>query len=737
MNQTILPQLGQLFRAAITAAGYRPRLTDLGLDKDLDDLALDTRPSSSAELLLQLEDVVQRELAMDSGEQWARLLRWAWGRTRDSLQRLSQNVDTTPIGLDEGLAAVGAGFCIPMLSALVRLAVTQVGGMDLDAWWRSPVAAWVKMAADASDSTIAEAVAKLHDTPRTTERWLAGEPVGDLHFPFRAVVMRVCGMRQTPEQVDRLTGWLTFAVAFQSLPPARRDAVRRDYELRKQHPWSLGEFVDSLRRQALKAGARPVRERAIPLVQQIQQNFSAQPRNLHPVSDLLTELRDMIDQEPEFWRQSYEYLHAWLSGRLAALRGRRDDALRLYQAAVDGVFWRGGPNQHPILQEALLYAVGVGDLVAAKACWDKLFMLGLNRWPKRPLDEQERRRLAFAFEKMFSPQVAKDRIPPRVECIVRDGPFELSVHQLKRPNAKTKHAEGRTRRTPLMDAVREGTLEDVKRAIDSGGDPNDFIMESGEGPLSYAMRRACGRRDTLIMDYLLRLDLLRETVRREASTSRETPLKIAIEMANAAAVERLVELGADVEHPCIDVPSALCYATSLLYASIYRDDPTHEHAYLTGRTRADVHDAKDGAALDIELSARRQLLAALRDESSENRAVFDAVMDWHSRPPEAHRGVINTLLRCGANPNRRYKFDREDLAEWTPTLMAAQVGDLEVFRAMVEHGGDPDQALWRSSSLDRKDALWVAIQYRRHAVVDFLTKRAAPSAAGNAAQAGA
>ena len=285
-----------------------------------------------------------------------------------------------------------------------------------------------------------------------------------------------------------------------------------------------------------------------------------------------------------------------------------------------------------------------------------------------------------------------------------------------------------------MDADREGTLEDVERAIKAGGDPNDFIEESGEGPLSYAMRRACDRRDPLIMDYLLRLELLPETVKREASTNRETPLKIAIEMANAAAVERLLELGADVEHPCVDVPSALCYAMSLLYGSIYRDDPAQERAYLTGRTRADVHDAREGAALGIELSARRRMLAALRDASPGNRAIFDAVMDWHIRPPEAHRRVINTLLRLRANPNRRYKVHHEDLAEWTPTLAAAQVGDLEVFKRMVEYGGDPDQALWRSSSLDRKDALWVAVQYGRHAVVDFLNKRAA---AGNAAPAGA
>ncbi|MDP9123273.1 MAG: hypothetical protein M3N82_01500 [Pseudomonadota bacterium] len=122
-----------------------------------------------------------------------------------------------------------------------------------------------------------------------------------------------------------------------------------------------------------------------------------------------------------------------------------------------------------MLNEALLYAVGVGDLHAAETYWDKTFMLGLNAWPKRPLDGQERRRLAFAFEHRFAPQKADDRIGPPMEFIVRDGPFEPGRQALKSPNGKVKHADGRMRRTPLMDAVREGTLADVKRLIAAGG----------------------------------------------------------------------------------------------------------------------------------------------------------------------------------------------------------------------------------------------------------------------------
>lgn len=728
MTIYIFPQLGPLLRALITSAGYRRRITSLGLDKDLDDLANDTRPGSSCDLMLRIEDAVQRDMAADCGIHWAQFFRLVWHKTRGAIQQSVQAVDTGPIADESGSQIVRLGFEVPMLSGLVQLVDHEHPGIDLDLWWRSPVAAWVRLVANFARLTESEAVSRLHETPRTTERWMAGEPTRELQWPLRPTVLQVlggdtCRNQHLPQVVDQLTGWLTFAIAFQSLTIETRELVRRDFEQRRQHPWSMQEFMTKLMHQSLIAGNRPIRESAITLLTKIEQHFSVEQRDLSAAQSELSSFQQLIKREPLPWQRSYQYLHDWFAGRLAAVQGRETDALTLYSKAAEGVWWCGGPNQLPMLNEALLYAVGVGDSVAAKHYWDKTFMLGLNRWPKRPLDEQERRRLAFAFEGRFFPLKAKDRVPPPAEFIFRDTPFELTQEQLKNPNRKVKHAEGRTRRTPLMDAVREGSLSDVKRAIAAGGDPNDYIKESGEGPLTCAMRRACDRADPAIMNYLLQLDLSKETVNRQASTSREAPLKIAIEMADAAAVERLIVLGADVEKASDYSQSALCYAMLLLHGSIHRNDPTQEAAYMEGKTRADVHDAKGGAVLDIELATRRQMQAILRDASPENRAIFDAVMEHYTRPAEPRRQVVLKLLRYGADANRRYKVEHHHLAEWTPTLFAAQIGDLDIFKSLIEHGGDPDLLLMQSSALERYDALWVAVDHGRHSIVDFLVKR--------------
>lgn len=89
-----------------------------------------------------------------------------------------------------------------------------------------------------------------------------------------------------------------------------------------------------------------------------------------------------------------------------------------------------------------------------------------------------------------------------------------------------------------------------------------------------------------------------------------------------------------------------------------------------------------------------------------------------------HRAVIQALLNGDADANRRYHVEAHHLAEWTPTLFAAQTGDLETFRMLVEHPGnnrgDPELSLIAPTTLERFDALWVAIDHGRHAIASYL-----------------
>jgi hypothetical protein len=562
--------------------------------------------------------------------------------------------------------------------------------------------------------------------PRTVERWLSGDPIGKVSWPYAPKVAAAIGKSVAEPDLHLLTGWLLVACALQSLPLEVRDVAGRDLALQKQQPWTLGSTAAKLSQEAHRQREQPGRRKAVALLNQVQQLFSATPREDNALHDRLVRLQKLIGQFPAL-RPAYQHIHDWFAARHAALLGEKNTALALYASAVSGAWWRAGPNLKPILTESLMYSVGVGDKDAANAYWDKTFMLGLNRWPKRTLDEQEMRRIAFGFERYFHPQKAKDRIPPPVEFRTAHDAFHLSRKHLAHPNQKTKYAEGRVRRTALMMAIQEGKLDELKQLIAAGGDPNDFVPESGEGPLSYAMRRACDRKDASIMDYLLGLQLSNETVNRSASTKRETPLKLAVEMGNAGAVSRLIALGANVEAACDHLPSALCYAMALFHESLHRNDLTQQLAYAAGKTRADVYDAKEGAVLDVDLAARRQRQFDLAHASERNQQMWKAVRDYFYRSPEDYRNVIRALLAGGANANCRYRVEPHQLEEWTPTLFAAQVGDLDVFRMLVEHSGenrgDPALTLTPPTGLKRLDALWVAVGYEQHAIVSYLQGR--------------
>lgn len=407
-----------MLRALIKAGNYRNYLVDRGFDKNLDDLAgeANARQSSAFELMQEIEDACCKALAEDCGHEWAQFFRQAWFRTREALQVLAQHADTSPVTLEKGRELFAQQFAVPMLSEFIHLAVSLRGGGNVEAWLTNPLRAWLAFAV--SHSGIAEQrllvnlANDLDADQRTIDRWLSGEPIGKLSWPYAPKVAATLGKKVGEPDVHLLTGWLLIACAFQSLLPEIRDAVRRDSALRKQQPWVLKDGIAKMNQEGYRLGDSPVRSEAVPMLNEIQQCFSMKPRNDYVLRTQLGQFQRLIEQAPPALRPSYLYIHNWFSARHAALLGDKEAALRLYASAVSGAWWCAGPNQHPILDEALLYAVGVGDKDAANAYWDKTFMLGLNQGPKRPLDEQEMRRIAFAFEQRFSPQKAKDRIPP-------------------------------------------------------------------------------------------------------------------------------------------------------------------------------------------------------------------------------------------------------------------------------------------------------------------------------------
>lgn len=722
-DSAVLPTPSNVFRALLTATGYRPCLENKGLGRDVDHLALEERSGCNFDLLENCQAQWIRAIRDDAGADWSNLAESAWNRYGNQLRSLARKADTTGMIQDRARPAVLRMLVIPELSGFVRRVHQELPLLDARQLWDSPFATWLIAAQQQSSLSAQQLLERLANhvvlDERTLERWQQGSAIGKGLWPYRDTVAAVIGDCQLPrQQVERLTGWLIMVVSIQSLPAELRDTVKRDFFMQGQLPLRTEEqFIALLKREAADRHSLPVRDQIAPVLNEIQRLFANAGDNHKAIRDRLDWLRSLCERSTPEVYAAHEYLWCWFSARLAANLGEKDNALKLYASACHAAWWRAGSHQHPLIHEALCYAVGVGDQIQANHYWDKCFLLGLNRPPKRKLDEQKMHLLSTEFERLYAPQKATQRIPPAMRYVV--GPFVLSPKDLANPNRKRAQADGRVRYTPLMDAVLLGTLEDVKKLILVGGDPNIFIPESGENALIMALRRAHDRKAPEILQYLLTLDIAPETANRPASSKRETPLQIAMNMADARVVERLIELGADIEQPCFNSPSALVYAMALLHDSIHVNDPAQLNAYLEGRVPADSFDAKNGAILDCELSAQRLDVHAMLADP-QKKLIFEAVKQHYSRTTDERREVVMALLGKKADPNRRYPDFNGHRDLWTPTLFAAQLGDLDVLEAMIEAGGNPWLSLDEDSPRDEKNALWVAVSYKRQSVIEYL-----------------
>ena len=752
-NQSALSHLqpGALLRSLLGAAGLRRALDELGSNKDLDDLASEAqgRKRSPCELLQRIEDESFRAIAADCGDGWAQFLRKEWVMWRDNLQILAQEVDAIALSPLAGKRLLAAYFEVPGLVVFMQRALHASASWQLqpalELWWQSPLQAWVALASThtgMSTATICDRLGTCLDVDtRTLQRWWAGEPLGrsKIGWPYEKTVSALLGqatIATDPALARQLAGWLLLACLFQSLPSARmlRKAAQRDGSRRQRLPRTFLALLTSLNRSGeRRRQAQVAADELVPLHQAIEQAFTVVAGEEAGSRDarlryLLARFEELLGRVPPSCLCGPHYLH-WYRARHAALRCDDKTALVLYQRAIDAAWWRAGRLQQPLLVEALAFAAGTGNLAAAAAWWDKTFMLGLNRGRKRPLDAQQRRQLCIGFERLFHPRKASERIPPPFRIHGPEDGFTLLPEHLRHPNRKRACAEGGVRETPLMQAVREGTLDEVKQLLDAGGDADDYIPESGEGPLSVALRRAEQRRDPAILQHLLSLDLKTDTVNRAAGMQRHTPLRMAITTADAAVVARLLALGADVEQPCGGLPSALCHAMHLLAYSLDPEVLKQSMVeYLAGGGHAELHDARSGGMLDVDLASVRGKLATLLSAHPWRRNVFDAMLNLSLRPPADHRAVVAALMAGGADANRRYRARSHHLCEWTPTLYAAEIGDLPTFRLLVEHSGDnrgdPTQVLMPGTSvLERYDALWVAAKHQRSAIVGWLQQR--------------
>lgn len=720
-DTTAIPRLGEALRELITRAGLRPAFDDLGLDKDLDDLAIEGRPGAHFRLFSSLEKHALDLIHAECGSAWSRLAQHHWSVLAGHIRRIVQTIDVGYLPVEAGRRLFLDLFGAPLILDLLTQASRTIPGPSLIPFLQRPFATWL----DWSGVSFDKIEHHVGIDERTFLRWREGGRIERLR-PSKAQMINL-GCTQDPEAA---TGWLMMALAAQSMD--QNGMASLSSRLSAPKHWEPGAY------EHLLSAARGASQAIFPvelnrIEEKLLSALAEKPLDSAKTDFLVAQLVALISTLDDPRRTRGLVYLAHHRARIAAACAKDEEALNHYQSALSALWWNSAQDQARLLDEVLIFSAGTANKVAAKRYWDMAYLLGTAPLPYRELDAMEMRRLSAAFEARFAPRRAvKERLTLRPEIVIGD--FELTTEALAHPNRKKKFNHGGTRRTPFMEAVLRGSPSDVQEMLRSEGDVNVWIEESGESALSFALRRA-DRGGKEILYTLLGLTptgepstahctLSPESANRPFGVSRETPLKLAIDLADPAVIRRLVECGANLEASCANDVSALFHALNrFARASIPGLQAEGLRQYLAGMGRPDIHDARRGAISPEDLAATRQSSLLPHLGEAWKRNVFEEFQRQRAGDPTEITSAIESLLACGGNPNRRKLDDNGE--NWTPTLYAAGIGHLPLFKIFLAHGGNPDLTLNDEGSLiDRRDALWVASRRKNSTIIQYLRERA-------------
>ncbi len=321
-DKYLFPKLGELFRHIVTTTGYRSYFVEKGCDKDLDDMANESRYSH--ELLCANEKKFWNAIENDCGEEWYFYIHSSWQVTKQALLMAVLNVDSSAFVEKKDTTLVDKYFSIPTLSQFLLLLQQRKAGPNILDWFEKPFAAWIKYAATSSGNTekyVLEKTANHFEIDeRTIQNWMAGNAIGKVHQPYRFLVASFfSNVDQDSKKIDHLCGWLLLSIAFQSLDHDFRDRVMRDFVIRPQHPWSMQQSIAEMQDLAVQQGASPYRNDIFKRLSKIEALFADKPCDFPEIKNELNKLNSLVAKLNANQQLAYQYIVDWFSARKAAL----------------------------------------------------------------------------------------------------------------------------------------------------------------------------------------------------------------------------------------------------------------------------------------------------------------------------------------------------------------------------------------------------------------------------------
>jgi ankyrin repeat protein len=464
------------------------------------------------------------------------------------------------------------------------------------------------------------------------------------------------------------------------------------------------------------------------------------------VDFLLKNLKYEIDKIASDYEVSYIY-HQFRARHLV-LCGDLDTANEEYTKAFEQSLYRAHSKAQIqlVISEALLVAAYQvrPDRVFLTRLKSASILIGLDQLPakvkvegKHKLEvlnsnEIESYRVDFARmfpEKLAYPSVSYPKYDPKVGLLLESLDSNL-VNELSKKKIKI-GSEGSLQRktTPLIAAAMRNEVALVQKILDSGASVN-VISEVGETPLLMALNHLDFQDATSKMDHRL-YDLISQykhsdmVLNQRTTRKAQTPLFAAVDTGNPDIVKKIISMSNGIQ---IDLQAGLDFATPLYHAisllSIVKHPSRFKEILSGDLSEENIHRLKPMFAgmAGFEKHIKGQGITEHHQKILEKYTDYCFQIYLERKPsPAKIRQIARVLIVKGADVNFVHRVNG---MLYTPLMLAAENDEIQLFKMMIEHGGD-----WRktytvpSSAMSYKKAvncLDIAKNFKSYRVVEHI-----------------
>lgn len=408
----------------------------------------------------------------------------------------------------------------------------------------------------------------------------------------------------------------------------------------------------------------------------------------------------------------------WLPLRRAhlnVLSGRYKEALDQYETAFAGARYRSGPITKAILNELLIVTAFMDRKSEGKPWAEWAHAVGFTPEVRDPV---------LAYISFFRPEAHyPERSNPRLARALKSLKGRYTVLNSDWANERLDHRNknrfrkdfGRIPKTELMIHAARGDVRKVRALLDHGADPNVVAEDN-----STALIQAIGSPECV--DLILPR-CTPETVNRVTKAKGNSALGLAVERADPGLVASLIAAGADVNQSYGEMRFNPLY-DAVRRCSNWRPSPedllSDDTMHSALKHAPPLPDVFRHALVEDQIAALKQMMAATL-ANPRHRMILDGLVGVvFDGPTEERLRIVEILLKAGADPNG----PEPGLHDFTPFLLAAEMGDVPLFELLRRHGGRLDIVTEAGQS-----SLWLAAWKRQWNMVRHILSVVTPEEA--------